>query len=103
MDFNGQQNLILLSEENLQALVESSIQRALQKFISLQEHQVNKTEYLSISEVVRLFKLTRPTLNKLVKSNSIRSYRPGGVRRILFIESELKEDLKNYQQRLPHP
>lgn len=99
MEFHNEKNLLFISTENLRALINSAVKAALLEHLSQKDRSSKEDQYLSIKDVVKLFHISRPTLTSLVKNNSVRSYRPGGIRRILFIESELREDLKNYPQR----
>jgi excisionase family DNA binding protein len=96
MELHANNNLILLSKEQLKALINEAVEAARLEFTTSKNLSVSDIDYISIKEALKIIGISRPTLNKLIKEKIVRSYRPGGIRRIFFVEEELKEDLKNY-------
>lgn len=96
MDLHAKNNLILLSQDQLKALINEAVEAARLEFTTSNGLSVPDVDYISIKEALKVIGISRPTLNKLIKKKVIRSYRPGGIRRIFFVEKELREDLKNY-------
>lgn len=88
---SDQINLPTLTISELQEMITNSVKSALATWIPPQEQAQGEKKFLSRKELCDQFGITYPTLDRLVKSGILPTFRIGS-RRILF----KKEDVDNY-------
>ena len=91
--------IVLTTQEQLQEIISTSIQKALAAFSIPQTaiQPVSKDDFLTTSEVKKRLNISTPTLRKITKSGKLTSYNIGG-NRLRYKSSEVDAVLSQVKQ-----
>lgn len=85
-------NLIIVKQEELEDLVQTSVEKTLSNFYKDKKSKENKSENLSVKETAKLLKVSDLTIRNYIKRGLIKAERIGS--RILINREELMKSLK---------
>lgn len=85
-------NIITLTEQQLQHIVESAVKRGIERYV---EQQVGPTseQLLTRADVMKLLNISPATLNTYIRTGELPARKIG--KRVMFMYSEILENMKS--------